>query len=82
MKEYRKSGVPTAALFPIYVFWMVWCVADKQLPTLRITGLPPSSGSDSEGEGVTPQKTRNLPLQLISTVLTRAEQYKPLLHRH
>ena len=61
---------------------MARCVAGKQLPTLRITAVPSSSGSDSEDEGVTSQKTRNLPPQLINTVLAHAEQYKLLLYRH
>jgi hypothetical protein len=53
MKEYRKSATPRAVLLPIYVFWMERCVTGKQLPTLRITAAPSSSGSDSEDEGVT-----------------------------
>lgn len=61
-----------------------WCgvLPIKSYRTLRITAVPSSSGSDSEDEDVTSQKTQNLLPQLTNTVLARAEQYKPLLHRH
>jgi len=54
----------------------------KQLQTLRTTTVPSSSGSESEDDGVTSQKTRNLPPHPISTVPAHTEQYNPLLHRH